>query len=95
MVAGVGGGKGGIVWREVGDLVVGGVSEKGEVGCWAYECKGGEAYFAELIRVDDETAAFFRDVLHCCDPGRQVVGVWSDVDSSLLSTRGQFRCGGR
>ncbi len=42
------------------------------------------AYFAELIRVDDETAAFFRDVLHCCGPGGQVVGVWSDVDSSNL-----------
>lgn len=41
-----------------------------------------EGYFAELIRVDDETAAFFRDALHCCDIGGQVVGVGGDGVSS-------------
>lgn len=38
-------------------------------------------HFAELVRVDDETAAFFGDVLHGRDPGGEVVGVWSDVYS--------------
>lgn len=44
-----------------------------------------EAYFTELIRVDDETAAFFRNVLHGCDPRGEVVGVWGDVDSGNLN----------
>ena len=41
-------------------------------------------YFAELVRVDDETAAFFGYVLHCCCPGGEVVGVGGDPDSVFM-----------
>jgi hypothetical protein len=38
------------------------------------------AYLAKLIYGYNKASPFFRNMLHCCDPTGQVIGVWGNVN---------------